>query len=177
MAKAPAATADIPAKGGRKLLMIVMIVLLVLVLAVAAVVVLLLLKKGGDEATDAASMDAPVAAAAVDLSRPPSFVALEPFVKNLQPGEGDRYVQAVISLRVPDAKTGDLLKGFTPEIRHTINLVLSNKLPSELLTQDGQEQLAREIAEKVNGVLGVAADAGPDEGPVRSVLFNSLIIQ
>ncbi len=178
MAKAPAtpqaeaAAAPTPPKS-KKLLIIVLAVVLVVLVLVAGVVGLLLLKKSGsaDEAKGAEP-----AQATVDLSKPPTFVSLDPFVVNLAPAEGERYLQVVLALRVADAKTGDSLKGFMPAIRHRINLLLSSKLPSELATLEGREALADEIVEESNIALGFMP-GGRDTGPIEAVMFNSFIIQ
>jgi flagellar FliL protein len=189
MAKAPtpppAAEAPTPAPAApprsKKLLLIIIAAVLVLLLLIAAVVGFLLLKKA--PASAAEGEEKAPAVASVDLTKPPTFVALEPFVVNLAPAEGERYLQVVMALRVADAKTGDSLKGFMPEIRHQINLVLSSKLPSELSTPDGREDLADEIVDRTNRVLGGAtpvkgaATAPVPAGPIQAVLFNSFIVQ
>jgi flagellar FliL protein len=159
-------------KKGKKLLVIILIVVLLLVLVGGGLVGLLLMKRGGQEA-DVSETSAP-ASARVDLSRPPTFVALEAFTVNLAPDEGNRFLQVVMALRVADARTGDNLKGFMPEIRHRVNLLLSGKLPSEVATAAGRETLAREIADEINVVLGGSPGA---EGPIQAVLFNSFIVQ
>ncbi|QTQ38104.1 Flagellar protein [Aromatoleum petrolei] len=134
------------------------------------------------QSADAETEEAP-AVATVDLNKPPTFVPLDPFVVNLAPAEGERYLQVVMALRVTDAKTGENLKAFMPEIRHQINLLLSSKLPSELSTMEGREALAEEIVRRTNGVLGTpAAKTGDGKattptGPIQAVLFNSFIIQ
>lgn len=194
MAKAapptPAAASGAAPKKSKKLLIIILIVVVVLLLVGVGVVMLLLLKKSPshDEASGAPAAAAPAAAVAmpgaVDLTKPPTFVPLDPFVVNLAPGEGDRLLQVVIALRVIDAKTGEGLKGFMPEIRHRINLILRGKLPSELGTPEGQEALATRIAEDINEVLGFPPNRsatrpiGAVPGlPIQAVLFNSIIIQ
>ena len=187
MAKAPAkpdaATTEAAPKKKGKLLLIIVIVLLVVLVAVAGVVVLLLLKKdkgGDDHAASAAGEPAPHAT--IDLSKPPTFVPLDPFTVNLRRDEGDHYLQAVIVLRVADPKLAESLKAFMPEIRHRINLLLSSKLPSELADTIGRETLAEGIANQVNESLGfpVTTDSRGrtrSNGPVQAVLFNSFIIQ
>ncbi|AYH43094.1 flagellar basal body-associated FliL family protein [Azoarcus sp. DN11] len=185
MAKAPtpppaaAETAALVPKRGKKLLMLLIAAVLVVALLAAAAVGLLLLKKGHADAEG--GEDAP--AAAVDLSKPPTFVPMDPFVVNLAPAEGERYLQVVMALRVADMKTGENLKAFMPEIRHQINLLLSSKLPSELSTMEGREALAAEIVTRTNSVLGGApakqgnGKATAPAGPIQAVLFNSFIIQ
>lgn len=193
MAKAPpppAADGAGAPKKSKKLLVIILVLVVVLLLAGIGVVTLLLLKKGGghDEASPAPVAAAPaepaLAPGGVDLSKPPTFVPLDPFVVNLAAGEGDRLLQVVIALRVIDAKTGDGLKGFMPEIRHRINLILRGKLPSELGTPEGQEALATRIADDINEVLGFPPNRGGARPigsvpglPIQAVLFNSIIIQ
>lgn len=165
-----------PPKRGRKLLLILVALLLVIVLLGAGVVGLLLWKKGS-AAPDTEEVEA---VATFDLSKPPAFVTLEPFVVNLSPEEGERFLQVVLALRVGDAKTGEKLSAFMPEIRHQINLLLSGKRPSELSTPAGREALAEEIVARANGVLGGAPATGSGKassGPIQAVLYNSFIIQ
>lgn len=117
-----------------------------------------------------------------DLFKPPAFVNLEAFTVNLQEEDGRRYLQAILALRVADQKTADALVAFTPEIRHRINLLLSGKAPSEVATPEAREALAGEIASAVNETLGFPSSVGAQgqiisRGPVRAVLFNSLLVQ
>lgn len=185
MAKAPtpppaaAQTAAPVPKRSKKVLILLIAAALVIALLATAVVGLLLWKKGhaGTEEGESAPT-----AAVVDLSRPPTFVPMDPFVVNLAPAEGERYLQAVLALQVADSKTGDNVKGFMPMIRNEINKVLSSKLPSELSTMEGREALADEIVRRTNTVLGSAPTKQSDgkaahAGPIQAVLFNSFIIQ
>ncbi len=191
--EAPAEEA--PKKGGGKLLIILLIVLVILLLAGVGVMAFLLLKKnkGGDSHADAAPAPAaapaptPAAPAApppvvVDPGKPPVFVALDPIVVNLAPGEGERYLQVAIVLRIADQKFDAALKQFMPEIQHRVNLLLSSKLPSELATPKGRENLAMDIRDTINEVMGYPPrprdqqQLGPT-GPVQAVLFKSFIIQ
>ncbi len=188
MAKAPAkpeAGGEEAPKKKSKLLLIVVIVLLVLLIVVAGGVgALLLLKNKGSSGDSAEAREAPPAAVSstVDLSKPPTFVPLDPFTVNLLRDEGDHYLQVVVVLRVADPKMGESLKAFMPEIRHRINLLLSSKLPSELSTTPGREALAAGIMDETNAALGfpVTTDARgrvSSSGPIQAVLFNSFIIQ
>jgi len=183
-----------PAKAGKgKLIIILLIVLIVLLLAGMGVMGLLLLKKkGGDshgEEAKSADHAAPAKTEApapppvvVDPGKPPVFVALDPIVVNLAPGEGERYLQVVIVLRIADQKFDPTIKQFLPEILHRINLLLSSKLPSELATPKKREELAMDIRDTINEVLGYPPRSrdmqqlGPS-GPVQAVLFRSFIIQ
>lgn len=186
MAKAPpAAPADAAAEPARmrrrpkKLVVIVIALAVILLLLAAGVVGLLMLKKNNARADEHAEEH--VAAPVVDLSKPPTFVPLEPFTVNLSPAEGERYLQVVLALRTADAKTGENLKGFMPSIRHEINLLLAGKLPSELSTPEDRAALADEIVERTNSTLGAPPSKGGGgnrpAGPIQAVLFDSFIIQ
>ncbi len=170
-------TEEKPKKKGKLVLIIVIVVLLLVLIVGGGLVALLMLKKGGDDTSSSeAAQSAPAATlpGQIDLSRPPTFVSLDAFTVNLAPDEGNRYLQVVMALRVIDQKTGDNLKGFMPEIRHRINLLLSSKLPSELATAEGRDQLATDITNEINRILGAPPGMG---GPVQAVLFNSFIVQ
>lgn len=172
-----------PKKGGKKLLIIILVVVLLLVIAGGAVAFLLLKKSHSEDGGDGHAQEEP-AKMKVDLSHPPTFVTLDPFTVNLAPSEGDHFLQVVMALKVVDSTVAEQMKAYMPEIRHEVNLVLSSKLPSEVATVPGREELAVECMERINFVLGFdkPADArrGRDQGPwgpVISVLFNSFIVQ
>lgn len=190
MAKAPAkpeAEGAVAPKGGSKKLIIIIIALVVLLLAAggALAVVLMSKKKHGDadgEGTHAEAVEKPKVA--MDKSNPPTFVPLDPFTVNLAPENGDHFLQATLVLKVVDPKTGEDLKVYMPEIRHRANLILSSRKPSELATIAGREDLADEIMEETNDVLGYPPPpkrstkrAVEPAGPVLAVLFNTFIVQ
>lgn len=187
MAKAPAkpdTEGSAPPKKKGKLLLILIIVIVLLLVAAGGVFLLLLKKnKSPEETSQDAATPPPVAVAStIDLTKPPTFVPLDPFTVNLRRDEGDHYLQVVMVLHVSDAKMAESLRAFMPAIRHRINLLLSSKLPSELDDTEGREQLAIEVGTQVNEALGFPAlttrNGQPvSNGPVQSVLFNSFIIQ
>ncbi|MBN8440746.1 MAG: flagellar basal body-associated FliL family protein [Thauera sp.] len=191
MAKAPAKPeaaddAAAPKKKGKLLIIVVILLLVVLIVVAGGVGALLLLKKdkgGTDEHAKPAEAQVEHApASTIDLTKPPTFVPLDPFTVNLLRDEGDHYLQAVVVLRVADPKMADSLKAFMPEIRHRINLLLSSKLPSEIATTVGREDLAESIVLQVNESLGFPSMTDSrgrtkSNGPVQAVLFNSFIIQ
>ncbi len=197
MAKAPAKPeaanpgAPPPPKKSGKLLLIIVIAALILTLIAAGVVILLLLKHNKANGNDGSAEQTPAAATeqapiivqntGVDLSKPPSFVTLEPFTVNLH-GENDHYLQTVIVLRTNDPKTAESLKGFMPEIRHRINLLLSSKQPSDLDSTEDREALATQILMQSNEALGIPPlpeqqNRIPVNAPIQAVRFNSFIIQ
>ncbi|MCB1939048.1 MAG: flagellar basal body-associated FliL family protein [Rhodocyclaceae bacterium] len=180
----PDAEGEEKPKKGKKLLIIILVVVLLLVIAGGAAAFLLLKNKHADEDEGASHAAEAPAKIKVDLSQPPTFVNLEPFTVNLAPAEGDHYLQVMLVLKVVDQQVADQMAAYMPEIRHEINLVLSSRLPSEVATVPGRENLADEIMERTNYVLGFEKprddrrrhDTGP-WGPVLSVLFNSFIVQ
>lgn len=187
MAKAaakPEAEGDAPPKKSKKMLIIILVVVLLLVIAGGAAAFLLLKKKAHDgDAAEAHSTSEP-SKIKVDLSKPPTFVNLEPFTVNLAPAEGDHYLQVVLVFKVVDGTIAEQMTAYMPEVRHEINLLLSSKLPSEVATVEGRENLAHDIMVRANYVLGFdepeddrrRRDPGP-WGPVLAVLFNSFIVQ
>ena len=116
----------------------------------------------------------------VDTTQPPVYIELPPYVKNLDPAEGERFVQAKIVLQMAtDPKYSAMVKGRRLQINDIINRILASKKPSDIRTATGQEALSQEILTAINNALGYARPAQPTGpwGPVIAVLFSSLIIQ
>ncbi len=119
----------------------------------------------------------------VDPSQPPVFIPIEPFTVNLQPDEGgEQYLQVVLNFRAADAKLGEQLKLYMPEVRHHILMLLSSKKASEINSVGGREALATQICTESNKVLN--SDLAPKKrapsgcgGPIVAVLFTSFIVQ
>lgn len=189
MAKAPAKPeaedeAAAPKGGGKKMMVIVLALVVLLVVAVGALGFMLLSKKKGGDSEAAHEAEADKPKVTVDASKPPTFVPLDAFTVNLVAENGEHFLQAVLVLKMADPKSGEAIKVFMPEIRHRTNLILSSKRPSELSTMEGREDLADEIMEETNDVLGYPPPpkrskrkSAEPEGPVLAVLFNSFIIQ
>ncbi|MCL2644200.1 MAG: flagellar basal body-associated FliL family protein [Betaproteobacteria bacterium] len=192
----PQVSASAPAKYKGKVLLIVLLVA-VLVVAIAAIVFVALVmvnKKGtGGNASRESPIPPPVVVSApvvphvsaIDLNKPPVFVQLEPFTVNLRAGEeGDNhYLQTDISLRVNDQKTAEALKGWMPEIRNRVNLILSSKSIFDIQEDFSHERIQNEILRGLNTLFGVPPP--PPEvpqgqaplGPIQGVLFVSFIVQ
>lgn len=106
-------------------------------------------------------------------SEPPVYVPMEKFVVNLQPEDGEQYLQIQFTLQVPSAEQVDLIKANMPKIQSRVLLLLSAKRASELSTPEGKRQLSSEIIAAVNAPL-------VDKGApllVSDVLYTSFIIQ
>jgi len=168
---------------------IVIVLVLVLVLAVAGVGAVLMLKKKAKSADgEEAAAEQTHETAAFDPHKPPVFVAMEPFTVNLQPENGEQFLQVVATLRVQNDKIGEEVKVFMPQIRHEVLSLLSGKKASEVTTPDGRKELAKNIREIVNEILGwtppkkkkKSADdeeGSADGAPVMGVFFTQFIVQ
>jgi flagellar protein FliL len=190
MAKAPAKpeTEETPApKGGSKKLVVVIIALVVLLVAAGGSLGFMLMSKkkhAEGEGDTAHAEETGKPKVVIDKSKPPTFVPLDAFTVNLAPENGEHFLQASLVLKVADAKTGEDLKIYMPEIRHRVNLILSGRRPSELVPIEGREDLADEIMEETNDVLGYPPPPKRNSrrtvepsGPVLAVLFNTFIVQ
>jgi len=171
-------------KKSKKLLIIIVAAILVLVLAGGGA--LMLLKKG-DHAED----DEDVAEETVkpkkkdkkaEAAHPPVFVNLDTFTVNLIPETGDQYLQVVLALELEDMAADVALKGQMPKIRNNIMLLLASKEASEVLPKEGKESLAEALKDEINDIIEPPkrhkkGEKISSEGPVKSVLFTSFIIQ
>jgi flagellar FliL protein len=104
---------------------------------------------------------------------PPVYVPLEAFTVNLQPENGDQYLQTAITLQVAGAEQEELFKQNMPKVRSRLLLLLSSKKASEITTGDGKKQLAHDIVEQMKEPF---EEKGPEQ-EVTDVLFTSFIIQ
>lgn len=167
-----------PARNSKKL---IIVSLVVVVLALGALSAFLLFRHApeADEEDGEVAVEKtrPAKKKKADKGTPPIYVALDAFTVNLVPEGGDRFLQLILSVEVEDSQTGDQLKLYMPKLRNDLTLLLSSKKPSELVTKEGKEQLAREILEQMNGVLDPGSKAKKRDGPIREVLFTSFIIQ
>lgn len=86
----------------------------------------------------------------------PKYIALgENFTVNLLHEESDQYLQAGITLKILDPALEGQIKARMPEIKSKLLFLLSNKLPSELQTAAGKQQLVSEIIAETDAVLGL----------------------
>ena len=104
---------------------------------------------------------------------PAVFVPLEQFVVNLQPEDGDAYLQIALTLQVPNLEQEELLKQNMPKVRSRVLMLLSGKRKSEISTVEGKKQLGAEIIAAVKEPF--AAKGVPPV--VNEVLFTSFVIQ
>lgn len=186
-----AAEAAPPAKKSKKMLILIVLVVVLLGLIAGGAFMLLGKKKAAADGEEEEVAEETHAAAkkwpAFDPSKPPVFMPLEPFTVNLQPENGEQFLQVVASVRVIDMTVGDTVKTFMPQIRHEVLSLLAGKKASEITTPEGREDLAEEMKEIMNDVLGwepapkkkgkKKAAEEEEVGPVVSVFFTQFIVQ
>lgn len=142
---------------------------LIIMLAAA----LLVLGGGGGAAAWYFTKSADPAHKPVKKAEKPEFVVLDAFTVNLQPENGDQYLQIAMTLQVGSLEQVELIKLNMARVRSRVLLLLSSKKASELTTTEGKDLLAKEIIGAVNKPF--ADKEKPQE--VRDVLFTSFIIQ
>jgi flagellar FliL protein len=141
-AKAPVETpAAEPSKKKSKLLPIISIVL-VLAIAGGAGAWWFLGREAADE-NEAAEI----------ASKPAIFLPLEQFVVNLQPEEGQQFLQTTMTLKVTDPDVAEAIKAQMPEVRSRVLFLLSSKKPSQLSSVEGKNKLIEELMHEVEATL------------------------
>jgi flagellar FliL protein len=166
--KADAAAA--PAAGGKnKLFMMIGAAVLVLGLGGGAGWYFL----HGDEAAEPAKKEHSSSKKKKKEEHPPEFLPIEPFTVNLQPENGDQYLQVAFTLEVEGAEQAELIKTNMAKVRSRVLLLLSGKKASEINTVEGKQQLAGEIL----AVVKEPFDKHGEGQEVSDVLFTSFIIQ
>lgn len=106
-------------------------------------------------------------------AKPSVFVALEPFVVNLQSESGDKFLQVSMTLQVPDEEQANLIKLNMPQVRSRLLMLLSSKEATEILAAEGKEQLMEDIVNQIK--LPFVAKGTPQK--VNGVFFTSFIVQ
>jgi flagellar protein FliL len=109
----------------------------------------------------------------VKKAEKPEFVVLDQFTVNLQPENGDQYLQIAMTLQLGSLEQVELIKLNMARVRSRVLLLLSSKKASELSSTEGKDLLAKQIIAAVNQPF--AKGDKPQE--VRDVLFTSFIIQ
>jgi flagellar FliL protein len=156
--------ADAATPSSRKKLLIVAAAAVVLVLAAGGAAAWFLSQDGATPS----SKEHKVAKAG-----PPEYVPVDSFTVNLQPENGDQYLQVQFTLQVPSPEQGEVFKANMAQVRSRVLLLLSGKKASEINTVDGKRQLAGEILATLKAPF---VDKGEPQELI-DVLFTSFIIQ
>jgi flagellar FliL protein len=106
-------------------------------------------------------------------AEPPVYVPIEQFTVNLQPENGEQYLQIAFTLQVQNDKEGETFKANMAKVRSRVLLLLSGKKASEISTVEGKRQLASEI---VAALKQPFVDKGEPQ-QVSDVLYTAFIIQ
>jgi len=142
-AKAPEAAGEAPKKSKLPLI----IILLVVLLAGGGGAAWFLLMRGhaDDEEQEVKTAS----------SKPATFLPLDQFTVNLQPEDGQQFLQVAMTLKVVDQAVGDAIKAAMPEVRSRVLLLLSSKKPSQLSSLEGKNKLAEEVIHEVEQTMPV----------------------
>ncbi|MES2017403.1 MAG: flagellar basal body-associated protein FliL [Pseudomonadota bacterium] len=109
----------------------------------------------------------------VEKHEKPEFVVIEPFTVNLQPENGEQYLQIQFTLQVANLEQAELIKTNMARVRSRVLLLLSAKKASELTSVEGKGLLSKEIIAAVRNPFVEHGSAQE----VTDVLFTSFIIQ
>lgn len=139
---------EAPAKPKSKKMLI--IVLAVLLLVGGGAGGWFFMKRGGDHEVDTHAAEE--AKRKKDL-KARVFVNLEPFTVNLADDE-DRFAQVAVVLEVVNAEAAEDIKSLMPAVRNRVLLLLSSKHAADLLSLEGKEKLAVQIAEATAKAVG-----------------------
>lgn len=173
-----------PKKKNKKLLIIILAAVLTIVLIGGGATLYLIKKHAAEQADDEDSEETAKPNKKDKKSdsheEHPVFVALDPFTVNLIPETGDQYLQVTISVEIEDPLAEAPIKTNMPKIRNNLTLLLSSNKASQLISREGKERLANELKTAINETLEPpkkSKKAAAEDGPVKSVLFTSFIIQ
>jgi len=103
----------------------------------------------------------------------PIFIALEPFTVNLQSEGRPRFLHIGVTLKVNDAKSQEQVTQYLPEARSRVLMLLSNRKPESLSTQEDKNQLSTEILRTLNKPFS------PSQVPqqISDVVFTAFVLQ
>lgn len=141
-----------------------------LLLMIVATLVLALAAGGGAAWYFMAGSDSKPETARIE---PPEYVALDQFTVNLQPENGEQYLQVQFTLQVANTEQAELIKANMALVRNRVLLLLSSKRASEIDTVEGKRQLASEIVATLKQPFFQKGE--PQQ--VKDVLFTAFIIQ
>lgn len=106
-------------------------------------------------------------------SATPIFIALDPFIVNLQPSPVGKRMQIALTLQVTNEEQVEQFKLFMPEVRSRLLMLLSSKSGTEISTTEGKTALSNEIIEHLNQPF----TGRKKQQHVTAVFFTSLVIQ
>jgi flagellar protein FliL len=141
--------AEAPAAPPRKKSKLLLIVLAVFVLLAAGAAATWWFMQPADE-DEEAEVEA----------KPSIFLPLEQFTVNLQPEEGQQFLQVAMTLNVSDPEIAEGIKAQMPQVRSRVLFLLSSKKPSELSSVEGKNRLSEQLIQEVEAVLPAVKSKG-----------------
>jgi flagellar FliL protein len=160
---------EAPKKSKKKLIIIIVAVLLLVAIGGGAAWYFLH-SKATPAGANSAKKEEPKEEAA---SAEPIFVKLETFTLNLEPSEGEKFLQTDISLNVATEEEAKSLEQHMPQVRNRILMLLSSKKPSEITSMEGKKALSNEITTQINQPF--TSNGKPQK--ILGVFFTSFVIQ
>lgn len=161
-----------PKKGKKKLILLLVLLLVVGGGGAAAWQMGLvdqLLGGGGDQAAEDGAAAEQEQAQAEESTGAESLVTLPTFIVNLADPLGRRYLKLGMDVEVRNAESADELTAREAKVRDSVILLLSSKSYQDLATIESKILLKKEIAERLNQVLG-----GPK---VQRVYITEMVVQ
>jgi flagellar FliL protein len=123
---------------------------------------------------EAAAAEAEAAAAEEEPPAPALYTALDPpFVVSFDQEDGARYVQLTLQAMARSEETIAAVKQHAPAIRNAVLFELSGYELEVLNTQDGKEQLRKDLLVAANAILS----ENDVESGIEELYFTSLVVQ
>ncbi len=154
-----------PKKSNKKLIIIIAVVSLLLIGGGVAGFLMM----GGEPAEGEHAAEE----AEAEKPKDPVFVKLDTFTVNLNPEEGEKFLQVDITLNASGAHDADEIEKRMPQVKNRILMILTSKLASEISDMEGKQMLAEEITESVNEPYS----EGGEPLTVTEAFFTSFVIQ
>ncbi|QEM83825.1 flagellar basal body-associated FliL family protein [Halomonas binhaiensis] len=151
-----------------------LIVVVVLALASTAIAVYLLLQERAETAQPPASDSPAITDKADTPPADPVYLALQPLTVNLaDDGDGPRMLYAGITLELASEADRDALQQQLPQVQDCLLKLLSGHKAEDLVTPQGKQQLADDIAQRLCSDLAESSH----EAKIIKVLFTQFIVQ
>lgn len=103
----------------------------------------------------------------------PAFVKLETFTVNLNPEDGEKFLQVDITLNATSKEESEFLEQQMPQVRNRVLMLLTSKKASDISSMEGKKLLSQEIGTQINQPF----TSGGKPPKISGVFFTSFVIQ
>lgn len=103
----------------------------------------------------------------------PAFVKLETFTVNLNPEDGEKFLQVDITLNATSKEESEFLEQQMPQVRNRVLMLLTSKKASDISSMEGKKLLSQEIGTQINQPFTY----GSKPPKISGVFFTSFVIQ